>query len=160
MTPKPPLSGFSPKDEANAMQGVWSDLYEDIQAAKKELTEAGYEKILPLWPAQVMTKEIEGKFGFYTLIADNQAQELKQLISSGSLECSLEAGRDKAVVVVLVIMKDTKNKAAIFCPLHFPLRDVQLVKEKAKGSLYVFFRILSGEIVSVVRFDNFNLDAL
>ena len=157
--PNSPVN-FSPKEEASAMQGVWSDLYEDIQAAKKELEDDGYENILTLWPAQVMLKEIEGKFGFYTLIADNQAQELRQLIAKGSLDCRLEAGRDGNLVVVLVIMKDKANKAAIFCPLHFSSADEQLVREKAKDSLYVFFRILSGEIVGTARFDNFNLDAV
>ena len=142
------------------MQGVWSDLYEDIQAAKNELEEEGYENILTLWPAQVMLKEIEGKFGFYSLIADNQARELKQLIANGSLECSLEAGREGNLVVILVIMKDKERKAAIFCPLHYSSADEQLIKEKAKGSLYVFFRILSGEIVGLARFDNFDADSV
>jgi hypothetical protein len=160
MAYNPPSGGFSPKEEASAVGAVWSDLYADIQAAKKELMDEGYQNILTLWPAQVMLKEIEGKFGFYTLIADNQAQELKQFIANGSLECSLEAGRDKTVVVVLVILKDKARKTAVFCPLHFPTHDEQLIKEKAKDSLYVFFRILSGEIVGMARFDHFDFDSL
>jgi len=160
MATNAPSGGFSPKEEAKAVGAVWSDLYEDIQTAKKELVDAGYNNILTLWPAQVLLKEIEGKFGFYTLIADNQAQELKKLIANGSLECSLEAGRNETVVVVLVIMKDKARKTAVFCPLNFPTADEQLVKEKAKDSLYVFFRILSGEIVGIARLDHFDLDSL
>jgi len=129
-------------------------LYADIQSAKQELMEQGYQKILTLWPAQMIMKEIDGKYGFYTLIANNQAEELKQLIANKSLDCQVEAGRIDNVVVTLIIMKDPENHAAIFCPLNYLASDEQKIRQKSKDGLYVFFRILTGEIVGSLRFDN------
>ena len=152
---KRPFNATGITGEASSFAGVWPDLYSDIQAAREDLIAQGYEKILTLWPGQVILKEIDNKYGFYTLIANNQAKELQQIIQDGRLECVLELGREGNIVVALVTLKDPEKRTAVFCPLNYSATEEQDINEKTKGSLYIFFRILTGEIVATVHFENF-----
>lgn len=138
---------------ADALREHWDDLIADASATAEELRADGWE-VLELHPGDV-TAVSGSRWGYDVLVPDDEFETLRSWVETGSFEDHDVYRAERALVFVLVALKDNDRKRAVCCPLYYGYEAVDGLRALAadEGRVHTHVRRLGGEYVHVSHDD-------
>ena len=141
----PAFAGMSP---GAAVREHWDDLIGDMEATASEFEERGWT-VLQIHPGDV-TAVTGDRWGFDVLVPDDEFDELRRWVESGSFDEHDVYRVESGIHFALVVLKDASDERAVCCPLYFDDDAVEGLGELASRAdmLYTHVRNLAEEYVT------------
>jgi len=143
-------AGFA---QGAAIREHWSDLIGDLEATAAEYRERGWE-VLELHPGDVTVVDADVR-GFDVLVPDDEFETLESWVADGRFDEHDVYLATRAIVFVLVVLRDEATERAVCCPLYYGPADIETLHDvlEAEGRLMTHVRSLDNEYVTVVHED-------
>lgn len=137
------------------LEFVWPHILKESKITERDLKSKGYD-VFVIYPGQVILAERNEKLGFDVLIPNNIAKKLKYLVENHTFDkLDLAFGSYSNLAVFSVTLRDESSKYAIIYPVYYNYAEESRIRQKGGRGFYVFFRILSDEVVVIVELGNY-----